>query len=70
VALNKADALTPEQIEQQTAGLRRAAKHTPFIISAVSGQGVDEVLRALLQIVDKARRDTSDQCAADAAWQP
>src|SRR5438874_5736806 len=31
VALNKADALTPEQIEQQTAGLRRAAKLTPFI---------------------------------------
>src|SRR6266581_4558985 len=69
VALNKADALTPEQIEQQTASLRRAAKHTPFIISAVSGHGVDEVLRALLQIVDNARRDTSDQCAADAAWQ-
>jgi len=31
---------------------------------------VDEVLRALLQIIDKARRDTSDQRAADAAWQP
>jgi GTP-binding protein len=70
VALNKADALTPEQIEQQTAGLRRAAKHTPSIISAVSGQGVNEVLRALLQIIDKARRDASDQPAADAAWQP
>ncbi len=36
----------------------------------VTGQGVDEVLRALLQIIDKARRDTSDQRAADAAWQP
>src|SRR6202048_3813228 len=70
VALNKADALTPKQIEQQTAGLRWSAKHTPFIISAVSGQGVDEVLRALLQIIDRARRETSEQPAADAAWQP
>src|ERR1700756_2806279 len=43
VALNKIDAVTPEQIEQQTGGLRCAAEHTPFIISAVSGQGVDEV---------------------------
>src|SRR5439155_7260510 len=46
VALNKADALTPEQIEQQAAGLRRAAKNTPLIISAVSRQGGNEALRA------------------------
>jgi GTP-binding protein len=70
VALNKADALSVEQFEQQTAQLRRAAKNTPFIISAVSRQGLNEVLRALLQIIDKARRDKSDQRAADAAWHP
>jgi GTPase len=70
VALNKADALDVEQVEQQTAQLRRAAKNTPFIISAVSRQGVNEVLRALLQIIDKAGHDTSGQRAADAAWQP
>src|ERR1700687_3918471 len=40
VALNKADALTPEQIKQQTARLKRAAKKTPLVISGVSGQGV------------------------------
>src|SRR5438105_4594137 len=51
VALNKADALTSEQVEQQITQLRRAARNTPFIISAVSGQGVDAVLRALLQII-------------------
>ena len=70
VALNKADALTPEQIEQQTAGLRRAAKHTPFIISAVSGQGVPEVLRALLAAIDKARAEGLATAAAGSAWKP
>jgi GTPase len=70
VALNKADALTSEQVEQQITQLRRAAKNTPLVISAVSGQGVNEAMRALLQIIDRARRDTSEQPAADPAWQP
>ena len=49
VALNKADALTPEQFKQQTARLKRAAKQTPLVISAASGAGVPEALRALDQ---------------------
>src|SRR6202167_2496890 len=39
VALNKADALTPEQLKQQVARLKRAAKKTPLVISGVSHQG-------------------------------
>src|SRR5277367_1155943 len=53
VALNKADALSADDIKQQTARLKRAAKKTPLVISAVSGAGVPEVLRALLKIVDQ-----------------
>ena len=34
VALNKADALTPEQLKQQVSRLKRAAKKTPLVISA------------------------------------
>src|SRR6202007_432650 len=49
VALNKADALTPEQLKQQTARLKRAAKKTPLVISGVSRQGVPEALRALVK---------------------
>jgi GTP-binding protein len=70
VALNKADALTPEQIEQQTAELKRAARQAPFVVSAVSGQGMEPVLRALMQIIDKARGGATVQPAAGAAWQP
>ena len=47
VALNKIDALTPEAIKQQAARLKRASKKTPLLLSAHSGKGVPEALRAL-----------------------
>src|SRR5229473_721556 len=67
VALNKADALTPEQIEQQKARLKRAAKRTPLVISGVSHQGVPEALRALVKVIDGAREE-ADQPREAAAW--
>ena len=54
VALNKADALTPDQIKQQVARLKRAAKTTPLIVSGATGQGVPEVVRALQAAIDQA----------------
>src|SRR6202049_3936013 len=38
LALNKADALSPEQLKQQTARLKRASKKPPLVISAVTGK--------------------------------
>src|SRR5271155_867225 len=55
VALNKADALSADEIKQQTARLKRAAKKNPLVVSAVSGEGVADVLRALLKVIQKAR---------------
>jgi GTP-binding protein len=54
VALNKADALTPEELKLQKARLQRAAKAAPLVISAATGKGVPEALRALLHVVDAA----------------
>jgi GTP-binding protein len=68
VALNKIDALTPEQLKEQVARLKRASKKTPMLISAVSRQGVPEVLRALLKIIDAAHQE--DDKPAHAAWHP
>jgi len=64
VALSKTDAMTPEQIKSQTAKLKKAAKKTPLILSSASGQGVAEVLRALIKIIDKARADAAEPAAA------
>jgi len=70
VALNKADALGPDEIKRQTTRLKRAAKKNPFVISAVSGDGVADVLRASLQVIDEARRSEAPPRTADAAWHP
>jgi GTP-binding protein len=70
VALNKADALSPEMIKEQVARLKRASKKTPLVLSAVSGDGVNEVLRALFKVIARARQGEAEPEAADAAWQP
>jgi GTPase len=69
VALNKADALTPEQLKQQTARLKRAAKRTPLVISAATGAGVPAAMRALQRVIDEARGDAQPPAAA-AGWHP
>ncbi|MET0922492.1 MAG: GTPase ObgE, partial [Xanthobacteraceae bacterium] len=70
VALNKADALTPEQLKQQTARLKRAAKRTPLVISAATGAGVPEAMRALLAVIDEERHANARAGTPAAAWQP
>ena len=70
VALNKADAMSPEDIKEQAVRLKRAAKKTPLVVSAVSGDGVAEVLRALFKIIEKTRRETDTAKTEDAAWHP
>jgi len=70
VALSKADALTPEQIKRQVAKLKKAAKKTPLVLSAQSGQGVQEALRALLKVIDEAHARGEESHASEAAWQP
>ena len=67
VALNKADALTPEQLKQQLARLKRAAKKTPLVLSAATRAGVTDVLRALFAEIGKANAATG---APAEAWHP
>ena len=40
VVLNKADALTPDELKQQKMRLKRAAKQTPLVMSAATGARV------------------------------
>jgi GTP-binding protein len=71
LALSKIDAMTPERIEEQLQSLKKAARKTPMVVSAHSRQGVPEVLRALLDIIDDARKKAGEEPDAKvAAWQP
>jgi GTP-binding protein len=58
VALSKADAMAPELVKAQSAKLKKACKKTPLVLSAQSGEGVQETLRTLVKIIDAAREDT------------
>jgi GTPase len=69
VALNKADALTPEALKEQVGRLKRAAGRAPLVVAAATGAGVPEVLRALIKVID-ATRPNQPAKAPEAAWQP
>src|SRR6187397_1616906 len=71
VALNKADALTPEELKQQVARLKRAAKKTPLLLSAATGEGVPEALKALVEVIGEAPVSLKAKGAAQAEpWSP
>jgi GTPase len=69
IALSKADAVDPAQLKAQAARLKRAAKKPPLVLSAVSGAGVAEALRALMAMIGTAREQTAPAAPAT-AWQP
>lgn len=55
VALNKIDALDAAAIKEKQAKLRRSARKPVHLLSGVSGEGRDDVLRALYTVVQEAR---------------
>ncbi|TAN48534.1 MAG: GTPase ObgE [Rhodospirillales bacterium] len=54
-ALNKIDALTPEEIETKLAALTKASRRSVLPISGVAGTGMQAVLRLLDQRIMKAK---------------
>ena len=69
VALNKIDAVTPEELKKQKDRLRRAAKTTPLLVSGATGDGVKEALRALADIIGEAPvTDKAGTAAMDKPW--
>jgi GTP-binding protein len=71
VALSKADALDPDTLKEQVARLKRAAKRTPLVLSAHTGQGVAEALRALAAVIADAKAvEADEEEPALEGWQP
>jgi GTPase len=60
VALNKADAVSDTVLAKKRAALKRAAKREVFVISGVSGEGVEEVLRALATQIREAKTEKGE----------
>jgi GTPase len=70
VALTKADALTADAVKQQAARLKRAARTTPLVLSAHSGEGVNQALRRVLAVIDEAKTAERGAAMAAEAWHP
>jgi GTP-binding protein len=57
VALSKADAVPKDEIKTKARALKKVAGATPLIVSAASGEGVTEVLRALVPEIKSMRAE-------------
>jgi len=71
--------VTPDELKKQRDRLKRAAKKTPLLLSAITGDGVPEALRALVAVIgeapvsDKAKNNDVpvERSAAEAEpWSP
>ena len=69
VALNKADAIAKTALARKRAALEKASGRKVFVISGVTGEGIDDVLRALAKEIVK-RRAPKKPVAAKRAWSP
>ncbi len=72
VALSKIDALDAATLKAQARRLARACGRAPLALSAHSGAGVPEALRALLAVIDEARgAEAAAEAPAEAEpWRP
>jgi GTP-binding protein len=70
VALNKTDAIPKSVLSRKRASLEKACGHKVYAISGVSGDGIQEVLRALAGIVAKSRVRQRAPAKAAREWTP
>jgi GTP-binding protein len=67
IALNKIDALTPAARRKAARALEKASGEPVSLVSAVSGEGVKELLRAAWARVARRAPQAADQ---DSSWTP
>jgi GTP-binding protein len=63
VALSQIDVVDEETLKKKTRELARACGKTPFQISAITGRGMTEVLRALRDVIVDANSGEADRPA-------
>ena len=70
VGLNKIDALDEEERAFFKEELEARVGHKVYLLSAVSGEGVTDVLRALREVIDETAKSDHEESVEDTAWQP
>jgi len=67
VALSQIDTVDPAERKKKAASLKRAAGKEPMMLSAVSREGVEAVLRAMMREVEQARQ-SDEPARPDERW--
>jgi GTP-binding protein len=70
LALSKADAVPKDEMKKKARALKKAAGVQPLIVSAATGEGVPEVLRALAVEIEAIRATKRDEPVREAAATP
>jgi GTP-binding protein len=70
VVLNKSDAILKTALAKKRASLEKASGQKVFVMSGVSGEGVDEVLRTLARKVSSARGAKRGKSEPERSWVP
>jgi GTPase len=75
VALSKADAVPKDELKKKARALKKRARTEPLIVSAASGEGVPQVLRALAteiksERVQKRQEAPRKATSAPQRWRP
>ncbi len=60
VALSQIDILDPDARKAKLKALKKACGHEPLMLSAVSREGIDTVLRELARIIEQSRAEERD----------
>jgi GTP-binding protein len=64
------DAVPADEIKKKARALKKAAGVQPLVVSAATGEGVQEVLRALAAEIKKMRARETAVPAPAAGWRP
>ena len=68
VALSQVDTLDPDERKKKVALLKRAAGRAPILLSAVTREGIEETLRALMSVLEEECRLNAEPTRADVCW--
>jgi GTP-binding protein len=68
LALSQVDILDEDARKEKAGALKKAAGRAPILLSAVSGEGVHDALRALMAVIAAARTDEAPE-QIDERWQ-
>jgi GTP-binding protein len=70
LALSKSDAVPKDELKKKAARLKRASGVKPLLVSAATGEGVTDVLRALAEEVRSIKAGREKQPVREAGWRP